>query len=80
MADLIVPLFFKKPDVGAYNSAFAAASPLVRKDEVSSYKGAYIEGVGRVVEPSEDARDWERAEELWRVTVEFVKRIGVDEV
>ena len=44
------------PDHGAYNSCFAAASPLVRKS-ADEYKGAYLIPVGKIVEPAANAKD-----------------------
>jgi NAD(P)-dependent dehydrogenase (short-subunit alcohol dehydrogenase family) len=41
LAKIFVPLFFKKWDEGGYDSAFAAASPLVRANP-EAYKGKYI--------------------------------------
>lgn len=42
----------KHPDEGAYNSCFAAASPLVRKGS-DQYRGVYLEPLGKVASASE---------------------------
>ncbi|KAG6330448.1 hypothetical protein ID866_8642 [Astraeus odoratus] len=42
--------FFVSPDIGAYNSAFAAAAPVVQKER-GLYGGSYIVPVGKVVRP-----------------------------
>jgi hypothetical protein len=61
-----------------YNSAFAAASPLVRAHP-EAYKGKYIEGYyGKVVLPSKKAQDPGVTADLWAVTEAFVKSIGLD--
>ena len=71
-------IFFKTWDQGAYNSVFAAASPVVRK-RTEIYKGAYIEGdYGKVVASSKNAQDAEIAAELWKTTESFVESIGLD--
>jgi hypothetical protein len=54
LTKIIMGTFFKKWDEGAYNSAFAAASPLVSAHP-EVYKGKYIEGdYGKVVVPKEE--------------------------
>ena len=78
LAKIICDLFFKTWDQGAYNSAFAAASPLVRANP-EAYKGKYIEhDYGKVVLPSKKARDPGFAADLWAVTEAFVKSKGLD--
>jgi hypothetical protein len=61
------------PDQGAYNSCFAAASPLVRKS-ADKYKGAYLMPVGKVVEPSANTKDVEMQEALWETTETYLKQ------
>jgi hypothetical protein len=78
LAKIFCGLFYKKWDQGAYNSAFAAASPLVRANP-DGYKGKYIEGdYGKVLLSSKKARDPGLAADLWTVTETFVKSKGLD--
>ena len=78
IAKILMSVFFKTWDQGAYNSVFAAASPVVR-EHPEIYKGVYIEGdYGKVVAPSKDAQDAEIAAELWKTTESFVESIGLD--
>jgi hypothetical protein len=77
LAKIIMGMFFKTWDQGAYNSAFAAASPLVRASP-EAYKGKYIEGdYGMVVLPSKMGQDREMAARLWAITEEFVTEKGL---
>ena len=70
--------FFKEWDEGAYNSAFAAASHLVRVHP-EAYKGKYVEGdYGKVVVPSKKAQDTKMAAQVWAITEEYVKNNGLD--
>jgi hypothetical protein len=76
LAKIIMGTFFKTWDQGAYNSAFAAASPLVRASP-EAYKGKYIEGdYGKVVLPSKMGQDREMSARLWAVTEGFVTDKG----
>jgi NAD(P)-dependent dehydrogenase (short-subunit alcohol dehydrogenase family) len=65
-------LFFDKPDKGAYNSAFAAASEEVAKQR-DKYKGVYLTPVGKVTEPTDMARDEELQKELWDSVEKFLQ-------
>ncbi|KAF9486147.1 NAD(P)-binding protein [Pholiota conissans] len=67
----IVNLFFVSPDVGAYNSCFAAASPLV-KAEPEKYRGAYLVPTGKVKLEGENARNEALQEEIWESTVRIL--------
>jgi len=71
LAKIFFGLFYKKCDQVGYNSAFAAASPLVRANpEVC--KGKYIEGdYGKVVPYRKRL-----VTDLWAVTEAFVKSKG----
>ena len=60
-------------DQGAYNSCFAAASPLVRKS-ADKYKGAYLDPVGKVVEPAANTKDVEMQDALWETTEKYLKQ------
>jgi len=61
------------PDKGAYNSCFAAASPLVRKS-ADKYKSAYLMPVGRIVEPAANAKDVGMQDALWGTTEKYLKQ------
>jgi len=50
LVSLVIYPLFVSPDIGAYNSAFAAAAPVVQKEK-ELYGGAYIVPVGQVVRP-----------------------------
>jgi hypothetical protein len=69
-------LFFKAPEEGAYNSCFAAASPLVRADP-AKYKGVYLVPVGKIAEASENARNEDLGNELWATTEKILKELGL---
>jgi NAD(P)-dependent dehydrogenase (short-subunit alcohol dehydrogenase family) len=78
VARLIMTLFFKTWDQGAYNSAIAAASPVVRQNP-DVYRAAYVQGdYGKVKKPTADASNPEAATELWEVTSNYLKGIGVE--
>ncbi|KAH7915543.1 hypothetical protein BJ138DRAFT_1141561 [Hygrophoropsis aurantiaca] len=62
----IVALFFVPRDVGAYTSAFAAASDEVKKDK-QKYRGAYLTPVTKLDTESKMARDENTARELWEI-------------
>ena len=71
-------LFFQTWEKGAYNSVFAAASPVVR-EHPELYKGGYIEKKhGKVAQPSDNAQDPEIAAELWKTTEGFLESIGLN--
>jgi len=72
----LVNLFFATPDRGAFTSLIAAASPAVWADP-QKYKGAYLQPVGELVEPSDQAKDPKLAEELWRTTENYLEGIGL---
>ena len=75
---IFMHLFFRSWDRGAYNSVFAAASPVIR-EHPEIYKGAYIEeDYGGVAKPSENAQDPEIASELWKTTESFLESIGLN--
>ena len=70
-------LFGVNLERGAYTSIFAAASKQVAQER-GKYKGQYIEHlpVGKVVETSPEVNE-KNAEDLWRITEEFLQRIGI---
>ncbi|PPQ92074.1 hypothetical protein CVT25_007099 [Psilocybe cyanescens] len=65
-------LFFKPQDEGAYNSCFAAASPVVRQEE-EKYKGAYLMPVGRITDPARVALNEDVQDDLWETTERYLK-------
>jgi len=81
----IFPRFFKwlvglaiaQPDVGAYNSVFAAASKRVHENR-SDYRGVYLESqpTGRITAPNPAVLDDTLAERLQKTTEIFLERIG----
>jgi NAD(P)-dependent dehydrogenase (short-subunit alcohol dehydrogenase family) len=72
----LMNLFLAMPDRGAFTSLIAAASPAVRADP-QKYKGVYLQPVGELVEPSDQAKDPKLAEELWRTTESYLEGIGL---
>jgi len=68
----IINLFFSSPEVGSYNSTFAAASPLVRK-ETEKYQGRYLVPVGNFEAESENVKREELLTEFWDNTVRILK-------
>ncbi|KAF8867827.1 hypothetical protein BD779DRAFT_1794806 [Infundibulicybe gibba] len=70
LASVVMKLIFMPPDVGAYTTVFAAASPLIAGS--SQYKGAYLQPVARLGEASETANDRHLAKELWDTTEDIV--------
>lgn len=81
----IFPRFFKwlvslaiaQPDVGAYNSVFAAASKRVHENR-SAYGGVYLESrpTGRIAAPNPVVLDEALAERLQQTTEGFLESIG----
>ena len=68
----IINLFFVTPDVGALNSAFAAASLEVSKDK-KVYQGAFLHPVGKIKDVSKIAANEELQDELLQSTEKFLK-------
>ena len=81
----VFPRFFKflvglaiaHPVVGAYNSAFAAASKRIH-DNKHVYQGVYLESqpTGKIVPMNKAASDEELGNRLWALTVKFLE--GID--
>lgn len=65
-------LFGTIPDEGAYNSCFAAASPLVRQD-AEKYKGAYLEPVGKLGNAAKNAHRIDMQDDLWATTERYLE-------
>jgi len=72
----LMRIFFQHPDDGALNSVFAAASPVVL-EHAEKYKGAYLEPVGVVGEPSKVAQDEGLGRALWDSTAAFMEGMGM---
>ncbi|KDQ54353.1 hypothetical protein JAAARDRAFT_209454 [Jaapia argillacea MUCL 33604] len=64
------------PSEGAYNSVFAAVSPVVRS-KPAEFRGAYLMPVGKISNPSKLAQSDELAKELWDTTERVLKHLGV---
>jgi hypothetical protein len=73
---LIMKIFFKDPDEGAYTSVFAAASPDI-KERPDAYKGAYLEPVGKFFTLGKTVRNPTLGPELWTTTETFLTKIGL---
>ncbi|KAF9486203.1 NAD-P-binding protein [Pholiota conissans] len=74
----LVGLAIAAPEVGAYNSVFAAAGKRVRESK-AAYHGVYLEShpTGRIAKPSKSVLDDKLAERLRETTDIFLERIGV---
>ncbi|EDR07004.1 uncharacterized protein LACBIDRAFT_328241 [Laccaria bicolor S238N-H82] len=75
IAKLLIGFFVASPDVGAYNSTFAAASPLIKADP-KKYKGAYLNPVGVLKEPGANARREDLQEECYAMTEKYLASLG----
>ncbi|KAF8908453.1 hypothetical protein CPB85DRAFT_781920 [Mucidula mucida] len=76
IAAILMKLFLKGPDVGAYTSCFAAASPLIKEDP-STYKGQYLCPVGVISPKSQNRQRSDLGEELWNTTMAFFTDLGL---
>jgi len=76
LVDILVYPFFVHPDVGAYNSAFAAASPDIVQN-LDKFKGEYLVPVGIVRKPSVAGNSEELAKELWAAIETFLADKGI---
>ncbi|KAG6853071.1 hypothetical protein C0991_007063 [Blastosporella zonata] len=75
IASILFAIFFEVSEVGAYTSCFAAASPAVRASP-QKYKGTFLEPVGVITEPSDNAKNEELAKELWDTTESVLTSVG----
>ena len=76
---LFVHVLGVRPAQGAYNPVFAAASKRVAVER-DRYKGKYIEPkpqIGTVAVPSPVADSDQNAEDLWKITQEFLEKKGL---
>lgn len=74
---LVMKLFFKPAEKGAYTSVIAAASPEVKK-KPDAYKGSYLEPLEKIATPSKPACNTELSKELWTTTEVFLTNIGLN--
>ncbi|KAF8906837.1 hypothetical protein CPB84DRAFT_1959889 [Gymnopilus junonius] len=72
VAKVLMNIFFMRPEPGAYNSCFAAASPVVKKN-AAKYKHAYLTPIGRVSKLGKNARRDDLARDLWDATERILK-------
>jgi hypothetical protein len=70
LSKLVMSLLFMTPDVGAYTTLFAAASPTPQED--AHYKGGYMRPICRFAEASTLGCNAELAAELWETTEKVV--------
>ncbi|KAH9477399.1 Short-chain dehydrogenase [Psilocybe cubensis] len=72
LTNFIASIFFKGPEEGAYNSALAAASPIVRQC-ADKYKGAYLYPVGRIISPAPATMSTQVQDDLWETTEKYLR-------
>ncbi|KAF8906838.1 hypothetical protein CPB84DRAFT_1769802 [Gymnopilus junonius] len=77
LANIVMELFFMRPEPGSYTSCFAAASPLVRNFP-TKYKYTYLEPVGSIGEMSENAKRDGLALELWETSEKIIKDLAIE--
>ena len=70
LSKFIMSFLFMTPDVGAYTTVFAAASPIPEKD--SRYKGAYLRPIAQLSDATPTACSPELGAELWETTERIV--------
>lgn len=76
LASIFMGLFFVTPEVGAYNSCFAAASPLIRQHP-EKYKAIYLVPVGVIQAPGKNAQRDDLARDLWETTENVLKDLAI---
>ncbi|EIN08062.1 NAD(P)-binding protein [Punctularia strigosozonata HHB-11173 SS5] len=69
-------VFGASPDKGCHNSLFAATAPVVRA-EAEKYKNSYLTPVGKLVEPSNEARKEDARIQVWNSLQTVCKDLGV---
>lgn len=72
----LLNLMFGPMREGAMNSAYTAASPEV-KAKAKAFKGAYVDPVGKIVDPSPAAREERLENELYDTTLEILKELNI---
>lgn len=76
LASILMGLFFVTPEVGAYNSCFAAASPLIRQHP-EKYNAIYLVPVGVIQAPGKNAQRDDLARDLWETTENVLKDLAI---
>ncbi|KAJ4478406.1 NAD-P-binding protein [Lentinula aciculospora] len=81
---IVMPLIFVSWTQGAMNSVFAAAGKDVAAARESTnearkrmYEGVYLIPIGKITEPSENAKDKRLQKELYETTKEVLRDIGL---
>ncbi|KAF8956565.1 hypothetical protein BDZ97DRAFT_1941463 [Flammula alnicola] len=77
LVNFLLSLVAMTPDDGAHTSCFAAGSPIVRQQE-EKYKGTYLEPVGKITKPTDNALRIELQEGLWKTTEQYLETQGLD--
>jgi len=72
----VASFVFSPVETSSYQSAFAAASPEVRK-RAAEFKGAYLKPVGKISKPSVYARDPQLALDLWATSEKQLAALGL---
>jgi hypothetical protein len=77
LANIVMEVFFMRPEAGSYTSCFAAASPLI-EEFPNKYRHTYLEPVGVVGKLSENAKSIKLASQLWGTTETILKDLNID--
>ncbi|KAF8190180.1 NAD-P-binding protein [Pholiota molesta] len=77
LANIVMEVFFMRPEAGSYTSCFAAASPLI-EEFPEKYRYTYLEPVGVVGKLSENAKSIDLASQLWETTETILKDLNID--
>lgn len=71
-----VRVAFVSPREGAMNSAYATASPEV-KASAKTFKGVHLQPVGKITEPSKQAKDMRLAKELYDTSLDLLREMNL---
>ncbi|KAF9457627.1 NAD-P-binding protein [Collybia nuda] len=71
----IMRLLFMDPDVGAFTTAFAAASPVVKEDE--RYRGGYLQPIAKLGKALDLENGEDLAKELWNTTESVILNLDI---
>ncbi|KAF9486213.1 NAD(P)-binding protein [Pholiota conissans] len=77
LANIMMELFFMRPEAGSYTSCFAAASPLI-EEFPEKYRYAYLEPVGHIGTLSPNALSVNLASQLWDTTEKILKDLKIE--
>ncbi|KXN83075.1 hypothetical protein AN958_01893 [Leucoagaricus sp. SymC.cos] len=72
----LLHIFFVPMRQGAMNSAYTAASPEV-KSKAGAFEAAYVDPVGKIVNPSASGNDERLANELYDTTLEILGELKI---